>query len=73
MNSHINIFAFLFCSVSALLGLSVSGFSRNLPILSFDEGYSQLFGDANLMVLKDGKSVHISLDDRTGYFLIFKC
>ncbi|KAL0372786.1 UNVERIFIED_CONTAM: putative xyloglucan endotransglucosylase/hydrolase protein 28 [Sesamum calycinum] len=44
----------------------VSGFSRNLPILSFDEGYSYLFGDDNLMVLRDGKSVHISLDERTG-------
>lgn len=58
------IFTFVFCS--AFLALFVSGFSRNLPILSFDEGYSQLFGDGNLMVLKDGKSVHISLDDRTG-------
>ncbi|CAA0814733.1 Probable xyloglucan endotransglucosylase/hydrolase protein 28 [Striga hermonthica] len=44
----------------------VSGLSRNLSILSFDEGYSHLFGDGNLMVLEDGKSVHISLDDRTG-------
>ncbi|CAK9145980.1 unnamed protein product [Ilex paraguariensis] len=42
------------------------GSSTNLPILSFDEGYSQLFGDDNLMVLKDGKRVHISLDERTG-------
>ncbi|KAL6505897.1 putative xyloglucan endotransglucosylase/hydrolase protein 27 [Orobanche hederae] len=64
MNPHVNILAFVFCS--AFLVLFVSGFSRNLPILSFDEGYSQLFGDGNLMVLKDGKSVHISLDDRTG-------
>ncbi|XAR63710.1 Xyloglucan:xyloglucosyl transferase [Bertholletia excelsa] len=43
-----------------------SGTSRNLPILSFDEGYSQLFGEDNLMVLRDGKSVHLSLDERTG-------
>ncbi|XP_076890030.1 putative xyloglucan endotransglucosylase/hydrolase protein 28 [Bidens hawaiensis] len=42
------------------------GLSRNLPIISFDEGYSHLFGDGNLMVLKDGKSVHLSLDERTG-------
>ncbi|KAK1369049.1 hypothetical protein POM88_035141 [Heracleum sosnowskyi] len=39
--------------------------SRNLPIISFDEGYSQLFGDDNLMLLQDGKSVHISIDERT--------
>ncbi|PSS26818.1 Xyloglucan endotransglucosylase/hydrolase protein [Actinidia chinensis var. chinensis] len=50
------------CSVLVL----AYGSSRNLPIISFDEGYSQLFGDENLMVLKDGKSVHLSLDERTG-------
>ncbi|KAF8407564.1 hypothetical protein HHK36_006698 [Tetracentron sinense] len=38
----------------------------NLPVLLFDEGYSQLFGDENLMILRDGKTVHISLDERTG-------
>lgn len=43
-----------------------SGSSRNLPVLSFDEGYSHLFGNDNLMILRDGKSVHISLDERTG-------
>ncbi|XP_051144948.1 probable xyloglucan endotransglucosylase/hydrolase protein 28 [Andrographis paniculata] len=48
------------------LVLSVGGFSRNLPIVSFEEGYSQLFGDDNLMVLRDGNSVHLSLDERTG-------
>ncbi|KAK1379870.1 hypothetical protein POM88_026614 [Heracleum sosnowskyi] len=40
--------------------------SRNLPIISFDEGYPQLFGDDNLMLLQDGKSLHISIDERTG-------
>lgn len=50
------------CSVLVL----ANGYSRNLPILSFDEGYSQLFGNDNLMVLKDGKSVRISLDQSTG-------
>ncbi|GFY91073.1 endoxyloglucan transferase A3 [Actinidia rufa] len=50
------------CSVLVL----AYGSSRNLPIISFDEGYSQLFGDENLTVLKDGKSVHLSLDERTG-------
>lgn len=52
-----------------LLFFSVNGglFSGNkLPIISFDEGYSHLFGDNNLMVLRDGKSVHLSLDQRTG-------
>ncbi|KAI3764016.1 hypothetical protein L2E82_14016 [Cichorium intybus] len=52
----------LLCSVFVF----AHGFSRNLPILSFDEGYSHLFGDNNLIVLKDGKSVHLSLDERTG-------
>ncbi|KAK4484095.1 hypothetical protein RD792_011319 [Penstemon davidsonii] len=64
MNSRNNIINFLF--FSAFLVILVNGSSRNLPILSFDEGYSQLFGDDNLMVLKDGKSVHISLNERTG-------
>lgn len=39
---------------------------NKLPIIPFDEGYSHLFGDNNLMVLRDGKSVHLSLDQRTG-------
>lgn len=39
---------------------------NNLPIISFDEGYSHLFGDDNLMVLRDGKSVLLSLNERTG-------
>lgn len=61
---------FIFFSVVEL----VYGSSRNLPILAFDEGYSHLFGDNNLMILKDGKSAHISLDERTGsFFLFFIC
>ncbi|KAI3731676.1 hypothetical protein L1987_62865 [Smallanthus sonchifolius] len=59
-NSHL-----IFVLLSSVLVLG-DGSSRNLPILSFDEGYSQLFGDDNLIVLKDGKSVHLSLDERTG-------
>ncbi|KAJ0987569.1 hypothetical protein J5N97_005925 [Dioscorea zingiberensis] len=39
---------------------------QGLPTLSFEEGYTQLFGDNNLMLLRDGKTVHISLDKRTG-------
>jgi xyloglucan:xyloglucosyl transferase len=37
-----------------------------LPIISFDEGYTQLFGDDNLVMYRDGKRVHLSLDERTG-------
>lgn len=62
MDSFLCFGLFYLCSVLVL----VSGTSRNLPILSFDEGYSHLFGDDNLMVLRDGKSVHLSLDERTG-------
>ncbi|XP_065855809.1 probable xyloglucan endotransglucosylase/hydrolase protein 28 [Euphorbia lathyris] len=54
---------FLFFSLFTLL---VSGSSSTLPIISFDEGYTQLFGDDNLILHKDGKTVHISLDERTG-------
>ncbi|KAM0016848.1 putative xyloglucan:xyloglucosyl transferase [Helianthus debilis subsp. tardiflorus] len=63
MDSFLHMMFVMLCSVFVV----VHGFSRNdLPILSFDEGYSKLFGDDNLMVLKDGKSVQLSLDERTG-------
>ncbi|XP_077236189.1 putative xyloglucan endotransglucosylase/hydrolase protein 28 [Tasmannia lanceolata] len=39
---------------------------KDLPILSFEEGYTQLFGDSNLILLRHGKTVQISLDQRTG-------
>lgn len=61
----VNYHVFLFMLFSCIHVL-VNGFSRNLPIVAFDEGYSHLFGDNNLMILKDGKSAHISLDERTG-------
>ncbi|KAJ9563688.1 hypothetical protein OSB04_008848 [Centaurea solstitialis] len=61
-NFHVLLFVI---SLSSVLVLS-DGFSKNLPTLSFDEGYSHLFGDNNLMVFKDGKSVHLSLDQNTG-------
>jgi xyloglucan:xyloglucosyl transferase len=38
----------------------------NLRKLSFHEGYTQIFGDSNLMLHHEGKKVHISLDERTG-------
>jgi xyloglucan:xyloglucosyl transferase len=60
MDSH------LFFSLLFSLLLSASAFTANLPTLSFHEAYSPLFGDDNLVVLKDGKSVHTSLNQRTG-------
>lgn len=45
----------------------VSGFAlQKLPLIQFDEGYTQLFGDQNLIVHRDGKSVRLTLDERTG-------
>ncbi|XP_064968385.1 probable xyloglucan endotransglucosylase/hydrolase protein 28 [Musa acuminata AAA Group] len=38
----------------------------NLTTLSFEEGYTQLFGDSNLILHQDGQTVHLSLDQRTG-------
>lgn len=63
-----------FLLVFSLLAVVASGFYRNLPIVPFDEGYSHLFGHDNLVVHTDGKSVHLSLDERTGlcfFFLFF--
>ncbi|KAM7254681.1 hypothetical protein ACFE04_019922 [Oxalis oulophora] len=45
---------------------SSSSSNENLPIISFDEGYTQLFGDDNLLLHKDGKLVHLTLNERTG-------
>jgi xyloglucan:xyloglucosyl transferase len=42
----------------------------NLLIMAFDKGYTQLFGYDNQFVLKDGKTVHLSLDERAGCFLV---
>lgn len=64
VNFHLNIF--ILCSIFVI----VSGFSKKLQRLTFDEGYTQLFGHDNLMVLEDGNSVHISLDERTGLLLL---
>lgn len=51
-----------------MLSVLASGSSRNLPIMAFDEGYTPLFGDNNLVIHSDGKLVHLSLDERTGGF-----
>ncbi|PIA58727.1 hypothetical protein AQUCO_00500577v1 [Aquilegia coerulea] len=40
--------------------------SFNVTTLSFDEGYSPLFGDGNLIRSSDGKSVRLLLDRFTG-------
>ncbi|XP_006661197.2 probable xyloglucan endotransglucosylase/hydrolase protein 28 [Oryza brachyantha] len=34
--------------------------------IAFDEGYAQMFGDGNLALLRDGRRVHLSLDESTG-------
>ncbi|KHN25980.1 Putative xyloglucan endotransglucosylase/hydrolase protein 28 [Glycine soja] len=51
---------------SMLFAAFPSASSRNLPVIPFDEGYAPLFGDSNLVIHRDGKSVHLSLDERTG-------
>ncbi|WOL20138.1 hypothetical protein Cni_G28940 [Canna indica] len=61
------IFFFFACSPLFLFFTNASiAVPESLPTLSFEEGYTQLFGDGNLMLLRDGKRVHISLDERTG-------
>lgn len=56
---------------SMLFAAFPSASSRNLPVIPFDEGYAPLFGDSNLVIHRDGKSVHLSLDERTGFFFLF--
>ncbi|KAL2343540.1 hypothetical protein Fmac_004825 [Flemingia macrophylla] len=55
-----------FLFFSSMLFALASASSRNFPIIPFDEGYAPLFGDNNLVIHRDGKSVHLSLDERTG-------
>ncbi|KAI3906435.1 hypothetical protein MKX01_029050 [Papaver californicum] len=63
---------FLIISISITVSVSSSSSSilrKNLPVLSFDEGYNHLFGDDNLVTsYKDdgGKTVHLLLNKRTG-------
>ncbi|KAG6466472.1 hypothetical protein ZIOFF_075723 [Zingiber officinale] len=38
----------------------------NLATISFKEGYTQLFGDSNLMLHGDDRTVHLSLDQGIG-------
>ncbi|KAE9603328.1 hypothetical protein Lal_00008290 [Lupinus albus] len=56
---------FLFFSMLSIMTYATS--SKNLlPTIPFDEGYTPLFGDNNLVLHSDGKMVHLSLDERTG-------
>ncbi|KAK9280109.1 hypothetical protein L1049_013796 [Liquidambar formosana] len=45
--------------------LLASGSPKNLQTLTFDEGFDHLYGDDHVLILDDGKSVSISLDNRT--------
>ncbi|KAK7399898.1 hypothetical protein VNO78_11093 [Psophocarpus tetragonolobus] len=61
--SYTGFLLLFFCSM--LFAFS-SASPSNLPIIPFDEGYTPLFGDSNLVIHRDGNSVHLSLDERTG-------
>lgn len=62
------------CSLSRTLTLlsfllplaGVASASFNVTTISFDEGYSPLFGDGNLVRSSDGKNVRLLLDRFTG-------
>ncbi|XP_038891480.1 probable xyloglucan endotransglucosylase/hydrolase protein 28 [Benincasa hispida] len=64
--SSLTFLCFSFFSFLLFLLPFASSSPSNLPILSFQEAYNHLFGDANLLLLNDGKSVHLHLDERTG-------
>ncbi|KAG6493343.1 probable xyloglucan endotransglucosylase/hydrolase protein 28 [Zingiber officinale] len=68
MSSLLRLASFFFASCSPFLvfGKVSTAALQSLPVLSFEEGYTQLFGDGNLILLRDGKRVRISLDERTG-------
>lgn len=59
------------CWCIVVVAVLVSGSTINLPIIAFDEGYTHLFGDDNLIIHKDGKSVHLSLNERTGLYYYY--
>ncbi|KAI3846648.1 hypothetical protein MKX03_012050 [Papaver bracteatum] len=57
--------------ISSILSASSASLilRKNLPVLSFDEGYNHLFGDNNLVTNAkddDGKTVQLLLNKRTG-------
>ncbi|BAF25013.1 Os09g0395600 [Oryza sativa Japonica Group] len=39
---------------------------RGARRVAFDEGYTRMFGDGNLAVLRDGRRVRLTLDESTG-------
>lgn len=59
-------FVFFLSSAWFLFGLTAAAF--DLTALSFDEGYSPLFGDGNLVRSPDGRSVRLLLDVYTGIY-----
>ncbi|TYI35729.1 hypothetical protein ES332_A03G096100v1 [Gossypium tomentosum] len=59
----------LFLVFFSLVSIVASGSGKGLPILSFDERYIQLNEDDNLVIHRDGKVVHLSLNERTGICL----
>ncbi|KAJ0037555.1 hypothetical protein Pint_22491 [Pistacia integerrima] len=58
--------------VFSLLLVLASGFHKSPPLVLFDEGYTHLFGNDNLVVHKDGKSVHLTLDESTAGVSLFR-
>ncbi|KAL4351232.1 hypothetical protein GQ457_06G000380 [Hibiscus cannabinus] len=52
--------------VLTLVSVLVSGSENSFEIQPFDEGYTHLFGDDNLVIHRDGKAVHLFLNERTG-------
>ena len=68
MASSSSFFFVLFLLLVSALFLETTALPElpNLTTLSFEEGYTQLFGDSNLMLHRDGMAVHLSLDQRTG-------
>lgn len=65
------------CCLSSLLLLCLLLFcvgnneAFNLSTISFDEGYTPLFGDGNLVRSPNGRSVRLLLDRFTGRCLVF--
>ncbi|KAJ6816587.1 putative xyloglucan endotransglucosylase/hydrolase protein 28 [Iris pallida] len=51
-----------FCTIATSYGHVF----ENYTSLAFEEGYTQIFGDSNLMLVRDGRAVHLSLDERSG-------
>lgn len=54
--------------LTALL-VAVAGAAFDVPAISFEEGYSQLFGEGNLVRSPGGRSVRIMLNRYSGVVL----